>query len=101
MYRAEILRELGGFDESFFCYLEDVDLGYRLRLRGEHCLYIPTAVVVHLGSAISSQYPGFALYHGHRNLVWTFVKNTPTALLLPMLPLHLACWKPLVVAIRY
>jgi GT2 family glycosyltransferase len=89
MYRRDKILEAGGFDETFFCYVEDIDLGYRLRLRGERCLYIPGAVVTHIGSAISSKYPGFALYHGHRNLVWALLKNTPPALLFFMLPVHI------------
>lgn len=89
LYRKKALDEVGGFDENFFCYVEDIDLGYRLKLIGKRCLYIPAAVVNHIGSAISGKYPGFALSHGHRNLLWTFVKNTPTPLLLIMLPLHL------------
>ena len=89
MYRRAALDEVGGFDENFFCYLEDVDLGYRLQLAGKRCMYIPDAVVDHIGSAISDKYPGFAVYHGHRNLVWTLFKNTPLLLLLFMLPFHL------------
>ncbi len=81
MYRARDIIELGGFDESFFCYMEDVDLGYRMQLRAMRCLYIPEAVVQHLGSAVVNNYPGFAIYHGHRNLVWALLKNTPAALL--------------------
>ncbi|MEJ2533714.1 MAG: glycosyltransferase family 2 protein [Halioglobus sp.] len=89
MYRTPEVIAAGGFDESFFCYLEDVDLGYRLQLGGHHCLYIPEATVVHIGSAVTGQYDGFATYHGHRNLVWTFVKNTPGALLPVVLLPHL------------
>jgi GT2 family glycosyltransferase len=89
LYRRTALDEVGGFDESFFCYVEDVDLGYRLQLMNRRCLYLPDAVVHHIGSAISNKYPGFAVYHGHRNLVWAFVKNTPLPLLLLFLPLHL------------
>mgnify|MGYP001812837033 CR=1 FL=1 len=89
MYRTSVVIEAGGFDESFFCYVEDVDLGYRLQLAGHHCLYIPDAAVVHIGSAVTGQYDGFATYHGHRNLVWTFAKNTPLALLPIMLLPHL------------
>jgi len=89
MYRRGVFDNVGGFDESYFCYVEDVDLGYRLQLAGKRCLYIPGAVVDHIGSAISDKYPGFAVYHGHRNLVWTLFKNTPLLLLLFMLPFHL------------
>lgn len=85
MYRAEDIIALGGFDESFFCYMEDVDLGYRMQLQAMRCLYVPEAVVQHLGSAVTNNYPGFASYHGHRNLVWVLVKNTPG----PLLPIVL------------
>jgi GT2 family glycosyltransferase len=89
MYRTEALREAGGFDEDFFCYLEDVDLGFRLRLLGHRCLQVPSAVVHHLGSATSGgQRSDFAVYHGHRNMVWTFFKNMPSGLFWAFLPLH-------------
>ena len=90
MYRTSTVLEAGGFDEDFFCYVEDVDLGFRLRLRGERCLLVPDAVVTHAGGAASGgQRSRFATYHGHRNLVWCFIKNMPTSLLILSLPLHL------------
>lgn len=89
MYSAKTIVELGGFDDAFFCYMEDVDLGYRMQLSGKRCLYVPQATVQHIGSAIVSKYPGFAVYHGHRNLVWTLIKNTPGALLPLVVPIHL------------
>ena len=99
MYRRDALAEVGGFDESFFCYAEDVDLGFRLRLAGHRAMYVPKAVVRHVGSATTGgQHSDFSLYHGHRNLVWTFVKNMPSVLFWLLLPLHLmmnlatVCW---------
>ncbi len=90
LYRAEALRRAGGFDEDFFCYLEDVDLGFRLRLMGHRCLQVPTAHVSHVGSATTGGRRGeFAVYHGHRNLVWTFFKNMPSPLFGLFLPLHI------------
>ena len=52
---------------------------------------MPTAVVRHVGSATSGgQHSDFSVFHGHRNMVWTFVKNMPTPLLWFLLPWHLA-----------
>jgi len=78
----------GGFDESYFCYFEDVDLAFRLRLAGHRCLYVPEAVARHVGSASAGAGSDFTLYHGHRNLVWTFFKDMPLGLLLLYLPQH-------------
>ena len=89
LYRREALEEVGGFDESFFCYFEDVDLAFRLRLAGHRCLYVPDAVVHHVGSATQRPASDFSVYHGHRNLVWTFVKNMPAPLLAVYWPHHL------------
>lgn len=91
LYRRGTMLEVGGFDEDFFCYVEDMDLGFRLRLMGHRCLQVPGAVVHHIGSATSGgQHSDFAVYHGHRNLVWTFVKNMPAWLFWVCLPFHLA-----------
>jgi GT2 family glycosyltransferase len=90
LYRRSLLSEAGGFDEHFFCYFEDVDLAFRLRLAGHRCLYVPEAVVHHIGSGISGHRSDFSVYHGHRNLVWTFWKNMPAPLLARYWPHHLA-----------
>jgi GT2 family glycosyltransferase len=89
LYRREALLEIGGFDERYFCYVEDVDLGFRLRLRGYRCLYVPDAVADHVGSALTGRRSDFSTYHGHRNLVWTFFKDMPLPLLALYLPQHL------------
>jgi len=89
LYRRDVFLTLGGFDERFFCYLEDVDLGFRLRLAGHGCGYCAGAVVHHAGSAVTGRRSAFSVYHGHRNLVWTFVKNMPGPLLWRYLPQHL------------
>ena len=81
LYRREAFEEVGGFDERYFCYFEDVDLGFRLRLRGHRCLYVPAAIVQHVSSALSGYRSDFAVYHGERNAVWTFFKDMPGPLL--------------------
>jgi len=90
LYRREDLEAVGGFDESYFCYFEDVDLAFRLRLLGKRCAYVPDAVVDHVSSGIAGKRSDFATYHGHRNLVWTYFKDMPTPLFWFYLPLHFA-----------
>jgi GT2 family glycosyltransferase len=89
LYCTREVIEAGAFDEDFFCFAEDVDLGFRLRLYGHRCLYVPDAVVHHVGSAITGVRSDFSLYHGHRNLVWVYVKNMPGWLFWAYLPYHL------------
>jgi GT2 family glycosyltransferase len=91
LYRRSALLKVGGFDEDYFCYVEDVDLGFRLRLAGYRCLYVPDSVAHHVGSGTTGgQHSDFAVYHGHRNLIWTYVKDMPGVLFWAFLPLHLA-----------
>lgn len=89
LYRRSVFEKVGGFDEDFFCYVEDVDLGFRLRLAGSRCLYVPHSVAHHVGSGTTGgQHSDFSVYHGHRNLVWMFVKDMPGLLFWLFLPLH-------------
>ncbi|SRR6266498_2196939 len=89
MYLRQAFLDVDGFDEDFFSYFEDVDLGFRLQLRGYRCLYVPQAVVYHIGSATFGERSDFAFYHSHRNLVWTFTKNMPPIMFWLYLPEHL------------
>ncbi len=89
LYRRADWDSVGGFDERFFCYVEDVDLGFRLQRRDRGCWYVPDAVAHHVGSATSGVHSAFSVYHGHRNLEWMLLKNMPLSLLLRYLPLHL------------
>lgn len=90
MIDRALFLSLGGFDENFFCYCEDVDLGYRLQLAGEPTILAPRAVVRHVGSASSGGSKSeFALFHGYRNRFWVLVKDTPALLLPLVLPAHL------------
>ena len=86
LYRRSAFLEVGGFDEDFFCYMEDVDLGFRLRLRGYAAVFVPQAIVE---DASENRRNDLAVYHGHRNLVWCFFKKMPATLLLILCVPHL------------
>jgi GT2 family glycosyltransferase len=89
LFRRDAFLEVGGFDERFFCYLEDVDLAFRLRLMGHRCLYVSDAVVEHVGSVTTGRLSDFTIFHSQRNLVWTYTKNMPGALFWLYMPMHL------------
>jgi len=90
LYRRSAWDAVGGFDGGFFCYLDDTDLSYRLRLRGGSVVFVPSACVLHVGSATNGTDSDFIRYHTSRNRIWLYVKNTPGPLALLMLPGFLA-----------
>ncbi len=87
--RRDVFLKVCGFDESFFCYGEDIDLGFRLRLLGYRCLYVPDAIAYHAGSGTTGRHSAFTIYHGHRNLVWVYFRNMPWPLFWLYLPQHI------------
>ena len=89
LYPSKEFLDAGGFDEDYFSYHEDVDLGFRLRLRGLNCMLVPQAIVHHVGSASTGKKSDFSIYYGHRNLVWTYFKDMPSTLFWLYLPLHI------------
>lgn len=86
LYRKSMLDEVGLFDESFFAYMEDVDLAFRARLKGWKCLYVPDAVAYHYHAGTAGYMSDLSIYYGNRNVIWNFVKNFPAKLLLTSLP---------------
>ncbi len=90
LYPRDVFLACGGFDERYFCYHEDVDLGFRLRLLGERCQFDPRCRVTHVGSGITGKASAFAVFHGARNGLWTYIKNMPGPLLILTFPVWLA-----------
>ncbi len=87
LYRRKMLGEIGLFDEDFFAYCEDGDLSFRAQLAGYRCLYIPSAIVYHMGSASTGGKRGeTATRLGTRNSVSLLVKNLPLSLVPHVLP---------------
>jgi GT2 family glycosyltransferase len=82
IYRKEMLRQIGGFDEDFFAYGDDAELGLRARIAGWRCIYVPDAVVRHRrGSTLGLKSP-LRLELIERNRVLLAVKLFPAGLLL-------------------
>jgi GT2 family glycosyltransferase len=90
LWRADVFARLGGFEESYFCYCEDVDLGFRHRLSGGRVVQVARAQVRHIGAASSSRLSDFGVYHGTRNRLWTFVRCMPAPLFWLLLLPHIA-----------
>lgn len=86
LYRADLLRSVGTFDEDFFAYFEDVDLSFRAQLAGRPVVFAPAARVYHRIGGTSERMPDFARFHVLRNLFWVFVKDVPRPLLRRCLP---------------
>ena len=81
MYRREMLDQIGGFDEDFFAYGDDAELGLRARIAGWKCLYIPRAVVRHHRGATLGLRSGRRLELIERNRVLLAAKLFPWSLL--------------------
>jgi GT2 family glycosyltransferase len=87
VYRRSAIESVGGLDEDFFVYLEDVDWSMRARLAGLQCRYQPQALAYHMGSATLGAGPSeFNLFHMWRNGLWILAKDIPAGLLLRHLP---------------
>lgn len=87
LYRRSLLEEIGLFDEDFFAYCEDGDLSFRAQIAGYRCLYVPNAVVYHIGSASTGgKRSPMATRLGTRNGLSLLVKNLPVPLVPRFLP---------------
>lgn len=87
VYRRSMLDDIGLFDDDYFAYLEDVDIGLRAQSAGYKCLYVPTAIMYHLGCGTTgSGYHPLVVRLSSQNNWNTIVKNIPLPLLLKFLP---------------
>jgi GT2 family glycosyltransferase len=92
LYRRAMIEEIGDFDEHFFLYCEDTDLGLRARWRGWKCVYSPLAVVEHHYSHSAGEASPLKAYLVERNRLFVLAKNFPARMLLAA---------PFVAAARY
>jgi GT2 family glycosyltransferase len=77
LYRRDMLDEIGLFDERFFLYCEDTDLGLRARWKLWECVYVPDAVVEHRYSNSAGRASALKAYYVERNRLFVVVKNFP------------------------
>jgi len=76
-FRKELIEKAGFFDEDFFLYGEDTDLGLRYRRAGAACRYQPDAVVHHVHSGTAGKYSPDKAYYVERNRWYVMIKNLP------------------------
>ncbi|MCL1877065.1 glycosyltransferase family 2 protein [Candidatus Saccharibacteria bacterium] len=81
LYKTDLFREIGLFDEKFFAYNEDIDIDWRAQLAGHKVYYEKSAIAYHKHSATSKKMPGFTTMQVFKNLPMVFWKNVPARLL--------------------
>jgi GT2 family glycosyltransferase len=81
LYRRAMLDQIGLFDEDFFLYCEDTDLGLRARWAGWKCIYVPGAVVEHHYSHSAGRASRLKAYYVERNRLFVAAKNFPARML--------------------
>ena len=82
MYRKSLFDGIGLFDEDFFAYADDSEIGIRARLACWKCLYVPAAIVYHKNSGTAGQYSPLKAFYVERNRFWITIKYFPLPLLL-------------------
>jgi GT2 family glycosyltransferase len=81
LYRRKMLDEIGLFDERFFLYCEDTDLGLRARWAGWEAAYVADAVVDHAYSKSAGRASALKAYYVERNRLYKVIKNFPFSML--------------------
>jgi hypothetical protein len=77
-----MLDQIGVFDENYFLYCEDTDLGLRARWAGWECLYVAKAMVEHRYSHTAGGASPMKAYYVERNRLYTVAKNFPAQMLM-------------------
>ncbi|GJL94853.1 MAG: hypothetical protein DHS20C05_12580 [Hyphococcus sp.] len=88
-YRRDVFEALGGFDEDFFCYIEDIDFALRARLAGERCIQVRQAICTHVGAVSTEDNPLFRVRMSARNSALMILKTAPSLYLIPLFGAYL------------
>lgn len=96
LVRRKVFDAVGGFDESYFMYMEDVDLCWRIRNRGWRIRFEPAARVVHVQGASTDRRPYRMIAEHHRSLLRFTWRSTPgwRRALVPLMALGMAARVP-------
>jgi GT2 family glycosyltransferase len=86
--RKDLFEKMGGFDESYFMYYEDVDLSLSLRRQGYKLVYEPKSTLRHIHAGSSGEWSPFFNYHVEKNHLATLVKHFPVSTILTSLIRH-------------
>jgi GT2 family glycosyltransferase len=89
LYLRAAYEEACGINPAFFCYMEDVDLGLRLRAYGGKCLLVKAATAVHTGGHSTQKLTGFATKYASRNSLLMIVSSAPLPIMIPLLLTHI------------
>lgn len=84
LVRRSAFEQVGGFDDRFFMYFEDVDLGKQLGDRGWKNVYVPSSKVVHVGATTASRYPSRTQRAHHESAYLYMAKKYPQWWLAPV-----------------
>jgi len=77
LYKKKLFEDTGGFDERFFLYGDDTDIGLHAVYRGYRAVYCPKAVVYHRYSGTVGGYSLSKVFYVERNRVWLLIKYFP------------------------
>ncbi len=91
MYRKRVFEEIGLFDEDFFTYADDAEIGIRARLAGWKGLYVYKAILYHKNSGTGGQHSPFKAFYVERNRFWITIKYFPLPLL--FLTIFFTLWR--------
>ena len=98
--RKDVFNKIGGFDEDYFIYVEETDLGWRSWLAGYKAIFVPGSTVYHeFGTSTlilgKNKNNYNAKFHGCKNYILTLFKNLEFKNLMKILPVHIFLWKGL------
>lgn len=93
LVRRDIFRKLGGFDEDYFMYVEDMDFCYRAKKAGDEIFYSPKTEIIHFNQGKKRNMGRFKAKHMRRGFTIFFKKYKPDW--------YVAVWKTILVLERF